>query len=42
MKPKRPQTETATKRYQHGHTQLANEKSLGHGIFIITAEMPTS
>jgi len=41
--PKRPQTKTATKRPQseryQNHIDLANEKSFGHQIFIITDEI---
>ena len=41
-KQERPQTKTDTKRYQNGHIHLGNEKSFGHQIFIITAEMSTN
>ena len=40
--PKRPQTKTATKRPQSdtkNHIHLANEKSFGRRIFIITDEI---
>jgi len=38
-KPKQLQTKMATKRYQNCHIHLGNEKSFGHQIFIITAEV---
>jgi len=41
-KRKRPQTKTATKRYQNGQIHLANERSFGHQFLIITAEISTS
>jgi len=34
--PKQPQTKMATKQYQNKHIQLANEKSVGHQILIVT------